>query len=446
MQIESFFDKGLAHLSYAVISKGEIALIDPSRDIAPYIELERKYNARIKAVIETHPHADFISGHGEFSLKKVPVYTSRLSEVTYEHTPFDDGDEIQLGAVKLKALNTPGHSPDSISVVLEDATGKPQALFSGDTLFIGDVGRPDLRENTSDSRTLKEKLAGDLYHSLHDVILKLPDDTIIYPAHGAGSLCGKSLSDQLSDTIGNQKKENYALQPMSSSAFVDMILDNLPFIPKYFPYNVVLNKKGARSLKESLSAVRQLKSPEEIGNNALIIDSRSANVFKTGHIKGAINIPDGGKFETWLGSVVSPDESFYLIAEDEEALKKVLYKAAKIGYESNIAGTLIVDRIRAISSEKIDAEDVLRSEAEYTIVDVRDVNEVASEKMFPTALNIPLYKLRESIHEIPEGKPIAVHCAGGYRSAIGSSILESVKNDKVYDIGESIKLVHAPRK
>ncbi len=441
MQIESFFDKGLAQLTYAIISEGEIALIDPARNTSPFIQLENTYNAKIKAVIETHPHADFISSHGEFLLHQVKVYTSKLSNVNYEHTTFDDGDEIKIGAVKLRAINTPGHSPDSISVLLEDETGNPYALFTGDTLFIGDVGRPDLRETSKDSTTLKEKLAGDLYHSLHDKILKLPDHTIIYPAHGPGSLCGKSISGNLSDTLGNQKKENYALKPMSESEFIKLILENQPFIPKYFPYDVIINKLGAPKLSESLDKVNYMNSINEITNDALIIDTRSSDLFRAGHVKGAINIPDGGKFETWLGSIISPDETYYLIASDNQTLQNVLFKSAKIGYESKIKGVLVMHEPSGSKSEKLDAEDVIKTEDQYTIVDVRDVNEVASEKYFSNSINIPLNKLRENIQLIPLGKPITVHCAGGYRSAIGSSILERAQINKVYDISESIKSV-----
>lgn len=446
MQIESFFDKGLAQLTYAIVSEGEIALIDPARDPSPFIQLENKHNGKIKAVIETHPHADFISSHGEFLLHQVKVYVSKLSDVNYEHTTFDDGDEIRIGTVKLKAINTPGHSPDSISVLLEDETSKPYALFTGDTLFIGDVGRPDLRETTKDSNTLKEKLAGKLYHSLHDKILKLPDNTIIYPAHGPGSLCGKSISEKLSDTLGNQKKENYALQPMNESEFIKLILENQPFIPKYFAYDVIINKLGAPKLSESLDNVNYLKSIKEISNDALIIDTRSSDLFRAGHIKGAINIPDGGKFETWLGSIISPDETFYLIASDNDTLQNLLLKIAKIGYESKITGILVMEEPSGSKSEKLDAEKVIKAEDHYTIVDVRDVNEVASEKYFSNSINIPLNKLRENIQLVPLGKPVAVHCAGGYRSAIGCSILKRAQIHQVYDLSESISSIKSLEK
>ncbi|GAL86760.1 sulfurtransferase [Sporocytophaga myxococcoides] len=446
MQIESFIDKGLAQLTYAIISEGEIALIDPARDPSPFIQLEVKHNAKIKAVIETHPHADFISSHAEFLMHQVKVYTSKLSDVNYEHTTFDDGDELKIGTIKLKAMNTPGHSPDSISVLLEDETGNPYAIFTGDTLFIGDVGRPDLRKTSEDSTTLKEKLAGKLYHSLHNKILKLPDHTIIYPAHGPGSLCGKSMSENLSDTLGNQKKENYALQPMSESEFIKLILDNQPFIPKYFSYDVIINKLGAPKLSESLDKVNYLNSINEIPNGSLIVDTRSSDQFKTGHNKEAINIPDGTKFETWLGSIINPDETFYLIANDNGALRNLLYKTAKIGYESKISGVLVIQEPSGSKSEKIDAEEVIKAEDQYTIVDVRDVNEVSSQKIFSNSINIPLNKLRENIQLIPSGKPVAVHCSGGYRSAIASSLLEHAQVHKVYDISESIKSIEELQK
>jgi len=438
MKIEQFFDKGLAHLSYAIVSEGEVALIDPARDPKPYYEFAQKNSATIKAVIETHPHADFISSHAEIAAKGAKVYTSALAGAKYAHVSFDEGDTIKIGKVTLKALHTPGHSPDSISIVLLDDKGKEYAVFTGDTLFIGDVGRPDLRENAGNITAKKEELAKQMYYSLRDKLMKLPDDTIVYPAHGAGSLCGKSMSQELSGTIRQQKVENYALQQMNEVQFVKLLLENQPTIPKYFPYDVSLNREGAPSLDQSIKQVKRISSTEDIDRATLIIDTRNEKLFKSGHLKGAINIQNGGKFETWLGSIVSPDEKFYLIASDAKDLSDVIAKSAKIGYELNIKGALAQDIFKEVADEPLNLDSFRLNTSQYTIVDVRDPGEVKTGQQFEQSIHIPLSELRERKNEIPAGKPIVVHCAGGYRSAIGSSILNDAK-EKVYDLSEDIK-------
>lgn len=439
MKVEQFFDKGLAHLSYAIHSEGEVALIDPARDPKPYLVFAALNKSKIVAVIETHPHADFVSSHQEFINAGVTAYTSKLTGATYAHTSFDEGDKIKIGKVKLKALNTPGHSPDSISVVLENDKGSDYAVFTGDTLFIGDVGRPDLRESSGNTTAKKEMLARQMYHSLRDKLMKLTDNTIVYPAHGAGSLCGKNMSQELSGTIGQQKSENYALQKMGEDEFVNLLLENQPLIPKYFPYNVEINRKGAPLMEETLKNVKKIFSEIEIKDGALIIDTRPEKIFKTGHLKGAINIQNGGKFETWLGSIVAPEEKYYLIASSEAEVKDVVYKASKIGYELNILGALAQEVFSANTEENLDVDDFSKNTEGYTIVDIREKSEVHAGKPFENSINIPLNELRERKREIPAGKPVVVHCAGGYRSAAGSSILSSHLQDKVYDLSENIK-------
>ena len=439
MKIEQFFDKDIAHLSYAILSEGEIALIDPARDATQYHEFAKSKKAKIVAVIETHPHADFISSHAELGKTGVKIYISKLTGVSYSHISFDEGEEIKIGKVTLKALNTPGHSPDSISIVLYDEHNKEHAVFTGDTLFIGDVGRPDLRESVGNTTSKKELLAKELYHSLRDKLMPLPDATIVYPAHGPGSLCGKSMSAELSATLGEQKSENYALQPMEEAEFVKLLMENQPAIPKYFPYNVELNRKGAPSLNESLNAVKILSSEKEIKVENVIIDTRTQNIFKTGHLPGAINIQNGGKFETWLGSVVEPEEKFYLVAANKTELDHVIRKTAKIGYELNIIGALAQEKFDKILKPQINLEDFKNDTENFTIIDVREESEVTASKPFPSSIHIPLGELRERKNEVPQGKPIVVHCAGGYRSAIGSSILSSDSKKPVYDLSDHIK-------
>jgi len=440
MKVEQFFDKGLAHLSYAIVSEGEVALIDPARDPKPYYEFAEIHKAKIKAVIETHPHADFVSSHAEIHKDTgATIYTSHLAGATYPHTSLDEGASINIGKLKLHALNTPGHSPDSISIVLLDEQGKEHAVFTGDTLFIGDVGRPDLRETAGGTTAKKESLAKQMYQSLREKLMKLPDDTIVYPAHGAGSLCGKAMSQELSGTIGQQKIENYALQNMNEEEFVKILLENQPSIPKYFPYDVELNRKGAPSLDETIKEIQIISSADEIAPNVLIIDTRAEKQFKAGHLQDAINIQNGEKFETWLGSIVCPEEKFYLIASNQKDMTEVIYKAAKIGYELNIKAGLAHNNFKEVKEEAFILEDFTQNLSKYTIIDVRDHSELEEGKIFNNSIHIPLSELRERKNEIPAGKPIAVHCAGGYRSAAGASIITANANDKVYDLGENIK-------
>lgn len=439
MHIEHFFDKGLAHISYAIVSKGDMAVIDPGRDPKQYFNFAAENNAKIVAVIETHPHADFVSSHCEIARNGATIYTGKLVGVNYPHTPLEEGDLISIGKIKLKILHTPGHSPDSISIVLLDEEEKEHAVFTGDTLFIGDVGRPDLRETAGNIKAQKEMLAKAMYHSLREKLIPLPDDTIVYPAHGPGSLCGKSMSPELSSTMGQQKKENYALQPMNEDKFVQILLENQPFIPKYFPYNVELNRDGAPALNESIAKVKIISSENEIASNFLIIDSRSEKDFKEGHLKGAINIQNGGKFETWLGSIVGPEESFYLIASNSQELEEVILKSAKIGYELKIKGALAKNKFPKNETLTLDVNEFSKNLNNYTIVDIRDKNEVKENKIFEKSINVPLQELRERASEIPQDKPLVVHCAGGYRSAAGSSILDGILKTEVFDLGEKIK-------
>jgi glyoxylase-like metal-dependent hydrolase (beta-lactamase superfamily II) len=256
MEIKQFEDKNLAHYSYAILSKGEIALIDPARNPQPYYDFAEENNAKITAVIETHPHADFVSSHLEIHQSTgAPIYVSELLGAEYPHQTFDEGEVIHVGQVTLKALNTPGHSPDSISVVLADEDGKDYAVFSGDTLFIGDCGRPDLREQAGNVTMKRNDLAIKMYHTLRDKFIPLADEVLLYPAHGAGSLCGKGLSPQNSSNMGAEKMSNWCLQDLTEYEFVEHLLEDQPFIPKYFPYEVALNKKGAENFAESISKV-----------------------------------------------------------------------------------------------------------------------------------------------------------------------------------------------
>lgn len=438
MIIHQFYDTGLAHASYAIIRDGKMILIDPARDPQPYYNLALLHEADIIGVIETHPHADFVSSHLEIhQTTGAIIYNSKLVGAAYPHEGFDDGDIIHLADIKLKAINTPGHSPDSICILLQDEGGIDKAIFTGDTLFVGDVGRPDLREHAGNIIAKKEELARQLHHSLREKIMTLPHHVTVYPAHGPGSLCGKTTSPDLHSTIGRELKENYALQPMTEQAFVQLITTDQPFVPHYFGFDVDLNKKGAPAFKESIDAI--VRTNAVIEQNAIVIDTRPKEEFRKGHIKGAINLQDGEKFETWLGSILQPDEQCYLIAGTDETLDTVIQKAAKIGYEQNIKAAIVTPYNAALQSTNINPDNFKSSPERYTIVDVRNWSEINDGKIFNHALTIPLPELRDRITEIPVDKPIIVHCAAGYRSAAATSIIAGkITSVPVYDLSEAI--------
>ena len=446
MEIKQFQDKNLAHYSYAIVSNGEVAVIDPSRNPQPYYDFADQHHAKITTVIETHPHADFVSSHLEIhKTTGATIYVSKLLGAEYPHQTFDDDDAIILGHVTLKAIDTPGHSPDSISIVLIDEDDRERAVFSGDTLFIGDCGRPDLREQAGSITMTRRDLAKNMYRSLHDKFMPLGDDVLLYPAHGAGSLCGKGLSQQNSSTIGAEKWSNWSLQEMSEEDFVEQLLADQPFVPKYFPYEVGLNKKGAPDFSDSISKVEKRKAentdPEtSLDPSLVIIDSRPQQQFKKGHLKNAINLMNDNSFETWLGSIVNPQEKFYLIAENEIVLNELISRIAKIGYEGQIQLAISGDIGRVVTAN-FDSQDLKNHEENYTIIDIRNPSEIKTKKIFEHTIEIPLYELRERTGEIPLNKPIVVHCEAGFRSAAGSSIIKSKVNGtaQVFDLSEAVK-------
>jgi glyoxylase-like metal-dependent hydrolase (beta-lactamase superfamily II)/rhodanese-related sulfurtransferase len=440
MIIQQFYDQGLAHASYAIVRMGKMIVIDPARNPQPYYDFASRHDATITGVIETHPHADFVSSHLEIhQTTGAVIYSSKLTGAEYPHENFDDGDIIQLNDIKLKAINTPGHSPDSICILVEDEDGREQALFSGDTLFVGDVGRPDLRENVGNITAKKEELARALYHSTREKLMKLPHRVKVYPAHGPGSLCGKNISPDLESTIGRELRENYALQLMSEPEFVKTIIADQPFIPKYFGSDVELNKKGAPGFSDSIAHILRRKGGITIEKDALVIDTRPNTEFRKGHEKGAINLQNGGKFETWLGAIVGPDERFYLVADNDDELEKVIAKAAKIGYEKNIIAGISAPIYPPLPERNFNLPRFTTNPERYTIVDVRNEIETEDNLIFDNALVIPLPELRERVSEIPEDKPIVVHCAAGYRSAAAASIVAAkISAVPILDLSEAV--------
>ncbi|MEO5648882.1 MAG: rhodanese-like domain-containing protein [Ginsengibacter sp.] len=442
MEIIQFEDKDLAHYSYALISEGEIALIDPARNPQPYYDLANQHHAKIIAVIETHPHADFISSHLEIhETTGAVIYVSELLNAEYEHHFFDEGDSILIGDVTLKALNTPGHSPDSICIVGINANGKKEVVFTGDTLFIGDCGRPDLRENVGGITAAREELAGQMYHSLRDKLMNLPDSVLVYPAHGAGSLCGKGLSSKNSSTIGIEKMTNWCLQRSTEANFVKELLADQPFVPKYFTHAVALNKKGAGKYKDGIQKIIVSETAPDTFEDYIIIDTRNETEFKKGHYANSINLINADKFETWLGSIIAPKERFYLLADNRKELQTLIERIAKIGYEGQVIKAFVAKEIKGHAEENPDVEKFRNSKQDYTIIDVRNVTEVKERKIFENSINIPLQELRERANEIPTDKPIIVHCAGGYRSAAGAGIIKNVLQPQVpvFDLSNAIE-------
>ncbi|MBN2868178.1 MAG: MBL fold metallo-hydrolase [Flavobacteriaceae bacterium] len=441
MNITQFEDKPLAHYSYAIISDNKMAIVDPSRDPKPYYKLAEKENAKIVAVFETHPHADFVSSHLQIHKETgATIFVSKLVGANYPHKTFDDGDVFNLGSVQFSAINTPGHSPDSITIIAKN--NADYAMFSGDTLFIGDVGRPDLREKAGNMKAKREELAKSMYQTMQTKFNDLPDNTIVYPAHGAGSLCGKNMSKDASSTLGREREENWAFKNLSEDDFVNHILKDQPFIPSYFGYNVDINKVGAKDYEKAISEANFQFKADSFEDNALIIDVRNEADFKKNHLKGSINImakTENDKFETWLGSIVKPEEAFYVVLNSVEDKDEILHRIAKIGYENQLKGILTLDNSSFESTEILDLKDFKNNPDQYTIIDIRNKSEVEEGKFFDNAISIPLNELRDSENQIPTEKPIVVHCAGGYRSAAGSSIISNLKNNaKVYDLSEAV--------
>lgn len=448
MKIKQWEDKNLSHYSYAILSECEqkIILVDPARNPAQYLAYAAENDATIAGIIETHPHADFVSSHLEIAQTTgAKIYVSKLVNADFEHTTFDEGDEIILGKIRLTPLNTPGHSPDSISILMEHE-GKQKAVFTGDTLFIGDCGRPDLRESAGNIKSTRAELASKMYHSLRDKLATLDGEVLVYPAHGAGTLCGKALSDAASSTIAVEKMTNWSLQESTEADFVKELLQDQPFVPAYFPFDVELNRQGAPAFDKSIKAIK-IKDPidtsvakQDLEEDVWIVDTRNQASFKKAHLPQSINLMLNGKLETWLGSIIQPNESFYLAAATPEELQKALERVASIGYEAQVAAAFVINNADE-TTPVIDVDTFKASPGDYTIVDVRNDSEVKENKIFKDSIAIPLASLRQRINEIPTDKPIVVHCAGGYRSAAGSSVIAAeLKPDvPVYDLGEAIK-------
>ncbi len=447
MKVEQIYTGCLAQGAYYIESEGEAVVIDPLREVQPYLDKAQKDGAKIKYVLETHFHADFVSGHLDLAKKAdAKIVFGPTAQPNFEAHIATDNEILEVGKVKIKVIHTPGHTMESTCFLLIDENGKETSLFTGDTLFIGDVGRPDLAQKVVADLT-QEKLAQHLYESLHHKILPLSDDIIVYPAHGAGSACGKNMSKETSDTLGNQKKTNYALQPMTKEEFVDKVLDGLMPPPAYFPENVLMNIKGYESIDKILDQGTQALSPDafEAAANetgALLLDTRDAQTFANGFIPNAINIGIDGSFAPWVGALIPDIKQNILIIADEGREEEIVTRLARVGYDHTIgylkggfdawqkAGKE-VDTITSISADELANQ--LAKNPDIHILDVRKKSEHFSEHIIG-AENIALDYINDNIAEIDANKTYYVHCAGGYRSMIFASILKARGYDQLIDV------------
>lgn len=433
MLVEQLYTKCLAQGAYFIESEGEAAVIDPLREPMPYIELAKQSNAKIKYVFETHFHADFVSGHLDLAkLTGATIVYGPNAETNYPVHVAKDGEEFRVGKLTIKVIHTPGHTLESTCYLLQDENGEPQAIFTGDTLFIGDVGRPDLAIRNG---LTKEDLAGMLYDSLRNKIMPLPDHLIVYPAHGAGSACGKSLAKETYDTLGNQKKTNWALQPeLTKEDFIKEATNILP-PPQYFAKNAMLNKKGYDSVLEVLKKADNALSLEsfraEMEKGALILDVRAAQDFAKAHIPNALNIGLDGMFAIWVGTLIEDLHTPILLITPDEREEETVMRLARVGYD-NVVGylkggiaTWQQAGLPVAQIESIPAADFAnRYQAGQTaVLDVRKPGEYISQHL-PEAVNVPLDYIYEHIGKLDKSKHYFVHCAGGYRSMIACSILK----------------------
>ncbi|MBN8862469.1 MAG: MBL fold metallo-hydrolase [Sphingobacteriales bacterium] len=454
MKIEQIYTGCLAQGAYYIESDGEAAVIDPLREVQPYIDRAARNNARIKYVLETHFHADFVSGHLDLSKKTgAPIVYGPLAAPAFEAHIAEDGEELKLGQVTLKVLHTPGHTMESTCYLLRDEQGKDVALFSGDTLFIGDVGRPDLAQKVVADLT-QEKLASSLYDSLRNKIMPLADDIIVYPAHGAGSACGKNMSKETSDTLGHQKMTNYALRAdMTREEFIKEVTSGLVAPPAYFPLNVMMNSQGYESIDQVLQRGQHALTPEafETAANetgALILDTRDPQTFAKGFVPNSINIGIDGSFAPWVGTLIPDIKQELLIVAEKGREEEVVTRLARVGYDHTIgylaggfeawkeAGKEI-DQIESISAGELAQR---MKQNDLNILDVRKNSEFISEHIVD-AENAPLDFINESMLQVDKNKTYYVHCAGGYRSMIFNSILRARGYDNLIDVKGGFKSI-----
>lgn len=429
MYIEQLYTNCLAEAAYYIESEGEAAIIDPLRETEPYIAMAEKRGAKIKYVFETHFHADFVSGHIDLSRKVgAPIIYGPQANPSYDVVNATDGQEFKLGKIKIKVLHTPGHTPESSCFLLFDESGKENAVFTGDTLFVGDVGRPDLLDGVMS----QDELAGMLYDSLNKKIKTLPDDVIVYPAHGAGSACGKNIGKETFSTIGEQKKFNYALQNMTREQFIEKVTDGIQPPPQYFFEDARINKQGYQSIDSVISKNNKSLSladfKKAVSEGAVILDTRKPDDFEKGFIPGSINIGLNGQYAVWVGTLLDINQPLVLVTEEGKEEEAVL-RLARVGYE-NVVGCLKgsvnawdgkLDTVETISPEQMKAE----LAKGVQVLDVRKPGEWEVSHL-KGATFLPLSNILKNTDELAKSNPYLVHCAGGYRSMIAISMLKKL--------------------
>jgi hydroxyacylglutathione hydrolase len=449
MKIEQIYTGCLAQGAYYIESNGEVAIIDPLRETQPYIDKAKANNAKIKYIFETHFHADFVSGHKDLAEKtgaKI-VFGPTGMETGFDAIVAKDNEEFKLGDITFRVIHTPGHTMESSCFLLIDENGKENSIFTGDTLFIGDVGRPDLAQKVIAELT-QDKLAAHLFDSLRNKIMPLADHLIVYPAHGAGSACGKNMSKETSDTLGNQKKTNYALNPsLTKEEFIKEVLTGLTPPPAYFPQNVIMNIKGYENIDTVMERGTKALNPKEfeaVANEtkAVVIDTRAPQVFAKAFIPNSINIGIEGSFAVWVGTLVPDLKQELLIIADEGREEEVITRLARVGFDNTIgylkggieAWEKAGFEIDTITSISVDELANLKSENEnINILDVRKASEYYSEHVLD-AINAPLDYINDSMTKINKNQTYYVHCAGGYRSMIFTSILKARGYENLIDV------------
>src|SRR5262245_31042362 len=436
MILHQFYLNCLAHASYLIADDQTkiAAVVDPQRDVDRYLAFPEEHGLRIAHVFLTHMHADFIAGHLELRDRVgATIYLRAAAKAEYAFTPLRDGDGVEFGRVRLEAIETPGHTPESISIAVYDLDASstvPHAVLTGDTLFVGDVGRPDLRVALGWSAT---DLGGMLYDSLQQKLLPLPDSSLVYPAHGAGSLCGRAISTETVSTIGEQRRVNYALQPMTRQAFVDLVTADQPDAPPYFTYDAVLNSKERPTLDATLAAglrpmtLQQVLDLQQAGGQ--VLDTRDPADFAAAHLAGSVNVGLGGQYATWAGTILDREHPIAIIAdpgrENESAVR-----LGRIGFD-HVVGYL-QDGLRSLearpdltaSTERVSPQLAAERLAQGAVaLDVRTPRE-REERRVGGSLHIPLTQLAHRLNEVPRDQPILVYCAGGYRSSIAASVMQ----------------------
>ena len=438
MKLEKIYTGCMAHAAYYIENNGEAAIFDPLREVQPYIAKAAKDNAKIKYIFETHFHADFVSGHLDLAAKTGgKIVYGPTAKTNFEAIIAEDNQEFKVGNYTIKALHTPGHTLESTTYLLIDENGIQRGIITGDTLFIGDVGRPDLAQKLVADLT-QEKLAGMLYESLRNKIMPLSDDLIVYPNHGAGSACGKNMSKETTDTLGNQKKVNYALRAdMTKEEFITELLDGLGAPPAYFPQNVLLNSQGYQSLDSIMTKANHALEPkafEAVANEAeaLVLDVRHENDFVKEHIPGSIFIGLHGNFAPWVGALIMDVNQPILLITPEGKEEETITRLSRVGFDSTLgylkggleawkAAGFDTDSIASISPEQFASE---KDKTKLPIIDSRKPGEYSAEHV-ENAVNIPLDFVNSHLSEIPKNEDFYLHCAGGYRSVIMSSILKA---------------------